>query len=98
MLSLKQLQDAKECGNREYGYKCENCSFGLTVETEWGEIERCTLSPELMAQTALAYRDMLIRIQHSSSDEADNACCPICGMTEGKHAKGCELAALIKEE
>jgi formate dehydrogenase maturation protein FdhE len=48
-------------------------------------------------RTAIKCIEMLKQIQHSSSDEADNACCPVCGTPEGKHAKGCELWALIKE-
>jgi hypothetical protein len=49
-------------------------------------------------RTAIKCIELLKQIQHSSSDESDNACCPICGMTDDKHAKGCELWKLIKEE
>jgi hypothetical protein len=87
MLTLKQLQDAANC---QGDYECANCAL-----FDGTGVESCVRGA---AEAALACIEMLIRIQHSSSDEADNACCPICGMTDDKHAKGCELAALIKEE
>jgi formate dehydrogenase maturation protein FdhE len=91
MLTLKQLQDISNCEN----ILCKDCSAG--ADCVYNGLETGETSKKI-AQTALACIEMLKQIQHSSSDEADNACCPICGSPEGKHAKGCGLWKLIKEE
>lgn len=78
MLTKKQLEDAARCTIID----CEDCSV-YCVNTI--EVTRRT------ARTALAYRDMLERL------EWINNCCPICRQykTNG-HAPTCKLTALLK--
>ena len=96
MLTKKQLEDAAECNNSMI---CSKCS-----------IPDCNIFKDKLdcisglAKTALAYRDMLERLEwRSFAGEhgfVDN--CPICGGNKpdgifGGHRPDCELAALLKE-
>jgi hypothetical protein len=78
VLTKKQLEDAARCMSID----CEDCSV-YCVNTI--EVTRRA------ARTALAYRDMLERL------EWVNNCCPICRQykTNG-HAPTCKLTALLK--
>lgn len=80
MLSKKQLEDAAECMSHD----CESCGVR---EFAGGCCQIAT------AQTALAYREMLERLEW-----VDNDYCPICWQYKANgHANDCELAALLKE-
>ncbi len=90
MLTKKQLLDAVKCDAT-----CQNCSL-IRV----GEYKSDCI-PEI-AKTALAYREMLERIQFLATQVYDNDhiaedCCSICG-GQGYHEDDCELAALLKGE
>ena len=81
ILNKKQLEDAIKCDAN-----CQNCSL-----IRIGEYESDCI-PEI-AQTALAYREMLEWLEW-----VDNDCCPICWQYEANgHAADCELAALLRE-
>lgn len=85
ILNKKQLEDAIKC--RDFGTGCcdknkKRCSAG--------GVGMCI---ENAACTALAYRDMLERLEW-----VDNDYCPICWQYKANgHANDCELAALLKE-
>ena len=83
MLTKKQLQDAANCEV----LKCKTCSMdSVCYETVFS-------GTNALAQTALAYRVMLERLEW-----VDNDYCPICGQYKANgHANDCELAALLKE-
>ena len=52
------------------------------------------------AKVALAYREMLERLEFAGkSDMGGWKCCPICGVgiDDRNHASDCELAKLLKE-
>jgi len=88
MLKKRQLEDADKCTS----LKCTNCNMV-------GDIEICV---EKLAQTALAYRAMLERLEWSglSGYGTDKPIwyCVVCGRRKEKgHAADCELAALLKE-
>ena len=84
MLTKKQLQDAANCEKM----KCKKCSMNdVCYETVFS----CT---NALAQTALAYREMLERLEFSNLTW-DGAECAICG-GRNEHEDGCELAALLK--
>lgn len=77
MLTKKQLEDAARCDGRT----CTECrgtnkSMGCIMEA---------------AQTALAYREILERLEYVCAGH-----CPVCGwyMT---HRDNCKLAALLRE-
>lgn len=82
ILNKKQLEDAIKCDAN-----CQNCSL-----IRIGEYESDCI-PEI-AQTALAYREMLEEvIKHLSH-------CPFCKINRPwlyKHKDGCKMAALLKE-
>jgi hypothetical protein len=80
MLTKRQLEDAAECMSHD----CESCGVR---EFAGGCCQIAT------AQTAIAYRVMLERLEW-----VDNDYCPICGQYKANgHANDCELAALLKE-
>ena len=98
MLTKRQLEDAAKCPQNGLCTKCEmDC-----VRTLYnGYFDGCISEA---AQTALAYRAMLERLEwRSFAGEhgfVDN--CPICGGSKpdgifGGHWPDCELAALLKE-
>ena len=95
MLTKKQLEDAIKC--RDFGTGCcdknkKRCSaggVGICIENA--------------AQTALAYREMLERLEWQSfaGEHGFIANCPMCGGAKpdvlgGGHEPDCELAALLK--
>ena len=85
MLSRRQLEDAARCTIID----CAECSMYCinTIETT----RRC-------GRAALAYRDMLKRLEWKGYDIIVEACCPICHNREEEgHEEGCELSALLKE-
>jgi hypothetical protein len=97
MLTKKQLEDAAECLARLHERTCGQCScnkFRYGYVGSYG----CT---ENAAQTALAYREMLERLEWSLKQELlknYRHYCPICERNKlVGHAADCELAALLKE-
>ena len=91
MLTKRQLEDAAECMSHD----CESCGVR---EFAGGCCQIAT------AQTALAYREMLERLEWSNRIPLMNYLpvyehhCPLCGWHEfNGHAPDCELAALLKE-
>jgi len=94
MLTKKQLEDAVECGTDKPCSKC-NCRD----IRKRNPVCKCVSE---VAQTALAYREMLKKIQFSATQVYDNDhiaedCCPICG-GQGYHEVDCELAKLLESE
>jgi hypothetical protein len=80
MLTKRQLEDAAECMSHD----CESCG----VREFAGGC--CQIAS---AQTALAYREMLERLEWEC-----NYTCKICnGNKHTGHKPDCELAALLKE-
>ena len=100
MLTKKQLIDAARC---HYTPKChKECSFYYKMEiADDCLINDCTLKIAELAQTALAYRAMLERLEWSLKIhvvDIDLYFCPVCEKRkEAGHEPGCELAALLKE-
>jgi hypothetical protein len=91
MLTKKQLKEAARC----CGGICELCSCNKTRMAYPDCIREA-------AKTALAYREMLRKIQFSATQVYDNDhiaeyCCPICG-GQGYHEVDCELAKLLESE
>lgn len=87
MLSKKQLEDAAKCEER----LCRGCEM-LT--------DNAGYCAQAVAQTALAYREMLERLEFADhSDVGGWKCCPVCGVgiNDRNHSSDCELAALLKE-
>jgi hypothetical protein len=91
MLTKKQLEDAARCAIID----CEDCNVYCinTIETT-----------RRSARTALAYREMLERLEWQSfaGEHGFTANCPVCGGAKpdvlgGGHEPDCELAALLKE-
>jgi hypothetical protein len=80
MLTKKQLEDMANCAN----HGCDSCTAKDTVGGA------CQIAS---AQTALAYREMLERLEFSNLTW-DGAECAICG-GRNEHEDGCELAALL---
>ena len=99
MLMKRQLEDAAECLARFHERTCGQCScnkFRYGYVGSYG----CT---ENAAQTALAYREMLERLEWQSfaGEHGFIANCPMCGGAKpdvlgGGHEPDCELAALLK--
>jgi hypothetical protein len=92
MLTKRQLEDAAECLARFHERTCGQCScnkFRYGYVGSYG----CT---ENAAQTALAYREMLERLEWVDNGGAQE--CPWCQNSKGAgHSDDCELAALLKE-
>lgn len=95
MLTKKQLEDAVKC------FRCSECSM-LTIRKNNINVGVCIKE---LAQTALAYREMLERLEWQSfaGEHGFIANCPMCGGAKpdvlgGGHEPDCELAALLKEE
>jgi hypothetical protein len=83
MLIKKQLEDAASCSAQD----CRKCS--VKKYTGVCGSGHCT---EEAAQTALAYREMLERLEW-----VDNDYCPVCWQYKSKgHKPDCELAVLLK--
>jgi len=87
ILNKKQLEDAIKCDAT-----CQNCSL-----IRIGEYKSDCIPA--IAQTALAYRDMLERLEWSMpADRWGGDYCPMCGNSDLEgHTADCELAALLKE-
>lgn len=86
MLTKKQLEDAIKCDAT-----CQNCSL-----IRIGEYKSDCI-PEI-AQTALAYREMLERLEWAGETQGMGEYCPMCGEYKlHGHEEGCELAVLLKE-
>ena len=83
ILNKKQLEDAIKCDAT-----CQNCSL-----IRIGEYKSDCIPA--IAQTALAYRAMLKRLEFSNLTW-EGAECYICA-GKGEHEEGCELATLLKE-
>ena len=95
MLTKRQLKDAFNCW---FG-SCEKCSCN-GLQREHGTFD-CMVET---IKTALAYREMLERMEWSNRIPLMNILpvyehrCPLCGWHEfNGHAPNCELAALLKE-
>ena len=90
MMTKKQLEDAAECNNSMI---CSKCS-----------IPDCNIFKDKLdcisglAKTALAYREMLERLEWAGLTNSNCYYCVICGRRKEKgHQPDCELAALLKE-
>ena len=91
MLTKKQLEDAAKCAIID----CDDCTIPC-INT--------IIATRRSARTALAYREMLERLEWSlkgklrkTSPEREYYC-PICENNKRiGHASDCELAALLKE-
>jgi hypothetical protein len=87
LLTKKQLEDAIKCGDGDIN--CRKCDMQMDCIVTMG-----CLTCKKIAQTALAYREMLEEvIKHLSH-------CPFCKINRPwlyKHKDGCKLAALLKE-
>lgn len=94
MLTKRQLEDAAECLARFHERTCGQCScnkFRYGYVGSYG----CT---ENAAQTALAYREMLERLEWHNRHSQGESYCPVCFYHKSHgHANDCELAALLKE-
>ena len=92
MLTKKQLEDAAKCKGNEACMTCR--AWNVVTHTRYIEYDGMSDCIEKLAQTALAYREMLEEvIKHLSH-------CPFCKINRPwlyKHKDGCELAALLKE-
>jgi hypothetical protein len=91
MLTEKQLQALVGCGEKE---DCtgETCPMFETCDNDYTN----KVAAEA-AKTALAYREMLERLEWKGYDMIVESCCPICHNTENEgHTPNCELAALLK--
>lgn len=88
MLTKKQLQALVGCGEKGdcTGETCPMFEICDNDYTNRGAAEA--------AKTALAYREMLERLEFSNLTW-DGAECAICG-GRNEHEDGCELAALLK--
>ena len=91
MLTEKQLQALVGCGEKE---DCtgETCPMFETCDNDYTN----KVAAEA-AQTALAYREMLERLEWIEHKDWLVECCPFCkkGKNQG-HALDCELAKLLK--
>jgi len=86
MLTIKQLEDAAKC---EYA-GCQHCSFNSIGQL----LEDCV---QILAKEALAYREILKKLEWSYVDEMQS-CCPMCGSSKTYgHDADCELGKLLKE-
>lgn len=86
VLSKKQLQDAARCGSKSTCFNCLAKPKGMNYR--W----QCIENP---AQTALAYREMLERLEWGYG--IDSSYCPECYWEkEEGHKPGCELAEMLK--
>jgi hypothetical protein len=103
MLTKRQLEDAAEC---KFAQGCnKKCGFYYEQELGDGDItDGCSLLIDELAQTALAYRKMLERLEwvvvgeREGEDEMIQAIlCPSCdNWREEGHKDDCESAALLK--
>jgi hypothetical protein len=98
ILSKKQLEDAAKCCKNEMDTENGGCLCRLQ-EVCGGVPAICA---EKVAQTALAYRAMLERLEWVRGSQRVTGAlykfCPICGEAESHgHKPHCELAALLKE-
>ena len=85
MLTKRQLEDAAECMSHD----CESCGVR---EFAGGCCQIAT------AQTAIAYREMLERLEWVHTDNTYAVYCPICGWEKScGHKPDCKLASLLKE-
>jgi hypothetical protein len=96
MLTEKQLQALVGCGEKEDCTR-ETCPMFETCDIGYAD----KVAAEA-AKTALAYREMLERLEWASvslsSLPALKSTCPICCCLKDEgHAEDCELAALLKE-
>jgi len=85
LLTKKQLLDAAKCCSECYECACEMVGY---------RYEHCI---KATAETALAYRKMLERLEWIEHKDWLVECCPFCkkGKNQG-HAPDCELAKLLK--
>ena len=87
MMSKKQLKDAATCR----GIDCTLC-LGRHLNQD-GECGECT---EKAAKTALAYRNMLKRLEWRARVDGIRMC-PMCyGEALKGHKSDCRLAAILK--
>ncbi len=87
MLTEKQLKDATKCEQKAMCHTCAMANGQGTAD--------CTMRT---AKTALAYREMLERLEWAGETQGMGEYCPMCGEYKlHGHEEGCELAALLKE-
>ncbi len=88
MLTEKQLKDATKCEQKAMCHTCAMANGQGTAD--------CTMRT---AKTALAYREMLERLEWVYDQQRNRMVCPVCGAIKAwqpTHIKNCELAALLK--
>ena len=92
MLTKRQLEDAARCSRTKHN-SCALREICFIQGTCYAIIE--------LAQTALAYREMLERLEWSATAYKPKQLynyCPWClEHKDAGHAQDCELAALLKE-
>jgi hypothetical protein len=88
VLTKKQLQALVGCGEKE------DCTGETCPMFEICDNDYTNKVAAEAAKTALAYREMLERLEFSNLTW-DGAECAICG-GRNEHEDGCELAALLK--
>jgi hypothetical protein len=90
MMSKKQLQDITSC--RYCTTSKRECStYKNSVMCDCPQIKE-------VAKTALAYREMLERLEWVYDQQRNRMACPICSAIKDwqpTHVKNCELAALL---
>ena len=92
MLTEKQLQALIDCEEKE------DCTGETCPIFEICDNDYTNKVVAEAAQTALAYREMLERLEWIEHKDWLVECCPFCkkGKNQG-HAPDCELAKLLKE-
>ena len=88
ILTVQQLKDAGRCHELD----CDFCS--CAIKNDATEIVDCINKHDVVSETALAYRDMLLRVEFSNITW-DGAECFICD-GRNEHEAGCELEKLLK--
>lgn len=86
-MTKRQLEEAAACSDTH----CSDCSLWSVPSGSCAE---------MAAQTALAYRAMLERLEwNANAVTGTPGHCSICGEHgEHGHEEGCELAELLREE
>jgi len=91
VLNKQQLENAAKCRDLICIQDCQVC-----IDAIEGQCGECT---ENAAQTALAYRDMLKRLEWGAIAKWGNdRHCVIChNLKSGGHTENCELAKLLND-
>lgn len=91
-MTRKMLEDAAKCPQNGL---CTKCEMDCVRTLHNGYFDGCVSEA---AQTALAYRAMLERLEWHNRHSQGESYCPVCFYHKSHgHANDCELAALLKE-